>query len=214
MLKNLAESFIYGPFCNLFCSLFVKEVNGIENIPAGASILASNHSSYLDIPSLSFGMYKITKRKVRYIAKKELSYDPLMRYALGIGKAILIDRSKKDEGAFNEALDSLKNGEIVGIYPEGGRSSVRKIQKGKTGVARLALWAKVPVVPVGIKGTFEILPKGKMVPKLKRSIIVNIGEPIYFNMCYNKKITKKLLRSITKTIMKSIADLAGQEYAS
>jgi len=48
----------------------------------------------------------------------------------------------------------------------------------------------------------------------KRSIIVNIGEPIYFNMCYNKKITKKLLRSITKTIMKSIADLAGQEYAS
>ncbi len=203
---------MYGPFSNTFYSVFIKEVNGIENIPKGAAILASNHSSYLDIPSLSFGIYKLTKRKARYIAKKELFYNPLMRYILEVGRAIPIDRSKKDEGAFKEALKFLKNGEIIGIYPEGGRSLTGKIQKGKTGAARLALWAKVPVVPVGIKGAFEIFPPGKMMPKFKKNIVVNIGTPIYFSRYYDKKITRKLLRIITKTIMKNIANLAGQEY--
>ena len=210
MLKN--DWLIYGPFCNIFCSAFIREVNGIENIPNGASILASNHSSFLDIPALTFGVYKLTKRKVRYIAKKELFYNPLMRYILESGRAIPIDRSKKDKSALKEALKFLKNGEVIGIYPEGGRSLAGKIQKGKTGVARLALWAKVPVVPVGIKGAFEILPKGKMMPKFKKSIAVNIGKPIYFSRYYNRKITKKLLRTITKTVMKNIANLAGQEY--
>src|SRR3989338_6090521 len=129
MLKNLAESFIYGPFCNLFCSLFVKEVNGIENIPKGAVILASNHSSYLDIPSLSLGVYHLTKRKVRYIAKKELFYNPLMRYILEIGRAIPVDRSKKDENVFEEAIKFLKKREVIVIYPEGTRTLTGKIQK-------------------------------------------------------------------------------------
>ena len=213
MLKNLSESFIYGVFCNIFCSLFVKEVNGIENIPKGAVILASNHSSYLDIPSLSLGVYHLTKRKVRYIAKKELFYNPLMRYILEIGRAIPVDRSKKDENVFEEAIKFLKKREVIVIYPEGTRTLTGKIQKGKTGVARLALWAKVPVVPVGIKGTFELMPSGRILPKFKKSIIVNIGKPIYFDKYHSKKVTKKLIRGITDTVMKNIANLAGQEYA-
>ncbi|MBI2208343.1 hypothetical protein HYU50_02505 [Candidatus Woesearchaeota archaeon] len=86
-----------------------------------------------------------------------------------------------------------------------------KLQKGKTGVARLALWARVPVIPVGIKGTFEILPKGAKIPKLKRASF-SFGKPMYFDKYYNKPMTKKLLRSVTDSIMREIANLSGQKY--
>ena len=75
----------------------------------------------------------------------------------------------------------------------------------------MALAAKVPVIPVGLIGTFEILPKGKAIPKLKRAIM-NIGKPMYFNKYYKKKITARLLRKITDNIMKEIAKLCKQEY--
>ena len=76
---------------------------------------------------------------------------------------------------------------------------------------RLALAAKVPIIPIGLIGTFEILPKGKYIPKLKRATM-NIGKPLYLDKYYNKKITKGLLRGITDDIMKEIAKLCNQEY--
>ena len=109
------------------------------------------------------------------------------------------------------AINALKQGKIIAIHPEGTRTLTGKLQKGKTGVARLALAAKVPVVPVGLVGTFEILPKGKYIPKLKRAIM-DIGRPLYFDEYCNKKITKRLLREITNKIMKEIAKLCKQEY--
>jgi 1-acyl-sn-glycerol-3-phosphate acyltransferase len=75
----------------------------------------------------------------------------------------------------------------------------------------LALHARVPVVPIGLIGTFKILPKGKMMPKLKKAKM-NIGKPIYFDEYSNKKITKKILREVTTKIMKEIAKLCNQKY--
>ena len=105
----------------------------------------------------------------------------------------------------------LTQGKIIGIYPEGTRTLDGKLQRGKTGAARLALAAKVPIVPVGLIGTFEILPKGKNIPKLKRAI-VNIGKPIYFDKYYGKENDKKTIRLVTTKVMKEIAKLCKKKY--
>ncbi len=100
---------------------------------------------------------------------------------------------------------------IIAIYPEGTRTLTGKLQKAKTGVARLALAARVPVVPIGLIGTFEIMPKGQNYPNLKRAT-VNIGRLMYFDKYYGKENDKKTLRLVTTKIMKEIAKLSGQRY--
>ena len=110
-----------------------------------------------------------------------------------------------------QAINALKEGKIIAIHPEGTRSLSGKLQKGKTGVAQLALTSQAPVIPIGLIGTFEILPKGKIIPKFKRAVM-NIGKPIYFQEYYNKKINKRILREVTNRIMREIAKLCRQKY--
>ena len=89
---------------------------------------------------------------------------------------------------------------------------MEKYKGGKTGAVRLALAAKAPVVPVGIKGTYQLWPVHKKLFKIKRIVKVNIGKPIYIDRYYKRKITRKLLRKLTKKIMREIARLSGQRY--
>lgn len=194
---------------------WIKKVKGLENIPKDKSfILTPNHSSYIEHFLIGSIVIPYLNRKLYYIAKKEhfdtVSQKMWSKLWMKYVPTIPIDR-RKGEKALNDALSHLKKGKIVLIYPEGTRSLTGKIQQGKTGVARLALGAKVPVVPLGIKGTFEILPKGKKIPKLKKAIF-NFGRPMYFNEYYNKPITKKILREVTNNVMKEIARLSGQKY--
>ena len=196
-------------------NLWIDKVIGLENLPKDTPfILAPNHSSYIEHLMLSCIVIPYNNKKLHFIAKKEhfdgisqKSWHSLWNKYVGY---IPIDRSK-GETALKIAVSYLKKGATIVVYPEGTRSLTGKLQKGKTGVARLALAARVPVVPVGLIGTFEILPKGKYIPKLKRAKI-NIGKPMYFNKYYNKKITKTLLREITNGIMKEIARLSNQKY--
>ncbi len=194
-------------------SLLVKEVKGLENLPKkGGYVLPANHSSYLDpvvVPSI---FIKHFKTKVHYLAKKELFKPWLLGKSLKAAGIIPIDKTGKDKGALKSALSALKKGEIIGIFPEGGRSRTGKLQKGKTGVARLALWGRVPVVPIGIKGSYEIWPANKKIFKFKKGIEVNIGKPMYFDRYYNKKTTKKLLIDITRQVMRQVAKLSSQKY--
>ncbi len=195
--------------------LWIREVNGIENLPKdGAFLIAPNHSSYIEHFLIGSQVVPYINKKLHFIAKKEHFESISQKTWHSVWSKyityIKIDRSKGEE-ALKEALAYLKKGEVIVVYPEGTRTLTGKIQKGKTGVARLALWAKVPVVPLGIKGTFEILPKGKVIPRLKKATL-KFGRPIYFKKYYSKPMTKQLLRQITDEIMKEIAKLAGQKY--
>ena len=192
--------------------LWVKESNGIGNIPKkGNFIIAASHASYAD--HLIIGAYFLPhlNRKIHFLAKKE-HFDNFFKRAWHnyIG-AIPVDRESGGKEALRSAIEALKNGKIIAIHPEGTRSLTGKLQKAKTGVARLAIKARVPVIPVGLIGTFKILPKGKYIPKAKRAII-NIGKPMHFPEYYNKKINKRILREVTTRIMKEIAKLAKQKY--
>jgi len=193
-------------------NLWVKKVSGGENLPEeGAAILAANHASYAD--HLIIGAYAATKvnRQVHFLAKKE-HFDNFFKKSWHeyVG-SIQLDREKKGKKALKLALKALKDGKIIGIHPEGTRTLTGKLQQGKTGVARLALQSRVPVIPIGLTGTFEMLPKGKYIPKLKKATM-NIGKPMFFTQYYNKKPTKKLLREVTTRIMKEIAKLSKQKY--
>ena len=191
--------------------LWIKQVRGLENIPKkGAFILAANHASYFDHLAISSSIIPKIDRKIHFLAKKEHFETLEQKWWHKYFEAIPIDRDAGDK-ALDTAIEYLKKGKIIAIYPEGTRTLNGRIQKGKTGVARLVLAAEVPIVPIGLINTFKILPKGSRIPKPSRATIT-IGKPISFEKYYGKKITKPLLRKITTIVMKRIARLAHQQY--
>jgi len=199
---------IFAPIIDIW----IKEINGLNNIPVqGPFIITANHESYMDhlIIVKTFVMH--LNKKIHFLSKKEHFSNPIKSIWHRWAGAIPLDRESKGTEALKWAIKALKSRNIIGIHPEGTRTLTGKLQRGKTGVARLALAARVPVVPVGLIGTFEILPKGKYIPELKKATM-NIGKPLYFDKYYSKKITKKLLREITNKIMKEVAKLCKQEY--
>lgn len=192
--------------------LWVKEVNGIENIPKDRNfIVAANHASYLDHLILSSIIVSNVGKKIHYLAKKEhfdTFFQKLWHKHVG---AIPIDRQAGGKEALKAALKYLQNNKIMGVYPEGTRTLTGKLQRAKTGAARLALEGEVPVLPIGLIGTFEILPKGNNIPRFKRAK-VNIGRLMYFDEYYGKENDKKIIRLVATKIMKEIAKLIGGEY--
>jgi 1-acyl-sn-glycerol-3-phosphate acyltransferase len=197
--------------CPIF-NLYLKEVKGLENVPKDRNfIVAANHESYLDHPLIICTLVNYLNKKVHFLSKKEHFNKPLKAAWHRWAGAVPIDRQAGGKEALRWAVKALKEGKIIAIHPEGTRTLTGKLQKGKTGVARLALAARTPVLPIGIIGTYDILPKGKYIPKFKRATL-NIGKPMYFDRYFNKKITKKLLREITDKIMKEIARLSNQKY--
>ena len=192
--------------------LWFKEVNGLKNIPKkGPFIIAANHESYMDHLIIVCTFTCRLNKKIHFLSKKEHFDNIFKKVWHNYAGAIPLDRQAGGKEALKLAVKALKQGKIIAIHPEGTRTLTGKLQKGKTGVTRLALSAEVPIIPVGLIGTFEILPKGKYIPKLKRAIM-NIGKPIYFNKYYKKKITARLLRETTDNLMKEIAKLCKQEY--
>ncbi len=205
---------VYFIIKNTLCviiNLYIKKVNGLENVPKkGAFIVAANHASYMDHMILQTIMAKKFNLLLHFLAKIE-HFRGVQRFWHKYVGAIPLDREKGGKGALRTAVNFLKKGKIIAIYPEGTRTLTGKLQRAKTGVARLALSAKVPVLPIGLTGTFKILPKGKIIPRFKRAT-VNIGKPMYFNEYYGKENNKKVLRLVTTKLMKEIARLTGKEY--
>src|SRR3989338_7472755 len=155
--------------------LWVKEANGMANIPKkGPFIIAASHASYMDHMIIGAYFLPFLNQKIHFLAKKE-HFDSILKRAWHnyIG-AIPIDREKGGREALRWAIEALKKGKIIVIHPEATRSLTGKLQRAKTGVERLALFGKALVVPVGLIGTFEILPKGKYIPRARRAIL-NIG---------------------------------------
>ncbi|MEK6876266.1 MAG: lysophospholipid acyltransferase family protein [Nanoarchaeota archaeon] len=194
-----------------FWKLFLKEIVGVENIPEkGPFIITSNYASYLDPWLIGSIIIPLKDKKMHYLSMKgrfwDLWGDRIMKDWLGI---VLLEGRKKE--ALQDLLSLLKKGEIVGIFIEGDRSPDGNLQKGKTGVIRLALKSHVPVLPIGIIGTFDIAPRNQLIPKLKRAKM-RIGKPIYLDEYYKRKIDKKLLRKLTDSVMHVISDLTGKPY--
>jgi 1-acyl-sn-glycerol-3-phosphate acyltransferase len=106
----------------------------------------------------------------------------------------------------------LNEGHLLGIYPEGTRSSDGRLYRGKTGVARMALEARVSVIPIAMINTEMVQPIGKSRPNFGVDVGIRIGEPLDFSRYYGMEDDRFVLRSLTDEIMYRIMDLSGQEY--
>jgi 1-acyl-sn-glycerol-3-phosphate acyltransferase len=126
---------------------------------------------------------------------------------------IPIDRSggSASEAALNTALQVIGRGDLLGIYPEGTRSPDGRLYKGRTGIARMALVAKVPVIPVVMVDTDTMLPIGSSRPRLVRVGMV-LGEPLDFSRYEGFEDDRFVLRSVTDEIMVALQQLGGQAY--
>ncbi len=208
----LGKYVLLGPWLRL---LFRPIVEGAEHIPTdGAAIVASNHLSFCDSVFLPLMM----RRRIVFLAKAEYFNRPgIVGWAkrvffTGMG-AVPIDRSSGS--AARSALDTgagvLRQGALLGIYPEGTRSPDGKLYRGKTGVARLALRARVPVVPVAIPNTHQVQPLGSKLPRLMR-VRIRFGEPLDFSECFAATGDRHTERMVTDRIMARLGQLSGQEY--
>ncbi|MEU5976941.1 lysophospholipid acyltransferase family protein [Streptomyces sp. NPDC047315] len=171
---------VIGAARTMFKALDLKiDIQGSQNIPrSGGAVLVSNHISYLDFIFTGLGALP-QKRLVRFMAKESVFRHriggPLMR---GM-KHIPVDRAQGD-AAYRHALDSLRAGEIVGVFPEATISQSFTLKSFKSGAARLAQEAGVPLIPMALWGTQRLWTKGR--PRnLKRShipVTIRVGEPV------------------------------------
>jgi 1-acyl-sn-glycerol-3-phosphate acyltransferase len=196
--------------------LFRPWADGAQNVPRhGPAILASNHLSFSD----HFFAPLPLPRKVVFLAKSEYFTGRGLKglasrmFFSGVGQ-IPVDRSggKASERALRTGLRVLAAGQLLGIYPEGTRTPDGRLYRGKTGVARLALEARVPVIPTAMVGTFEFQPPGKIAPRISIRPGVRFGKPLDFSRYYGMADDRLVLRAVTDEIMYELMKLAGQEY--
>lgn len=133
-------------------------VEGLENIPKGACIFASNHASNLDPIALTPNI----PRRISLLAKKEVFKIPVLSKAIRLAKLIPVDRSDSEAaaGSVDLAIKYLKEGLSFCVYPEGTRSHDGRLLPFKRGAFVMALRAGVPVVPVSLAGTQQLMRKG------------------------------------------------------
>ena len=191
---------------------------GRRNVPRrGPVILASNHLSFADH---FFGPEPLP-RKVVFLAKSEYFTGKGIKglasraFFSGVGQ-IPIDRTggAASERALRSGLRVLAEGKVLGIYPEGTRSPDGRLYRGRTGVARLALESRAPVVPCAMMNTFEFLPPGSHNPKFGIRPGVIFGKPMEFSRYYGREKDREALRAVTDEIIAEIAKLSGQEYVN
>jgi len=126
---------------------------------------------------------------------------------------IRVNRKSHDKDkVYQNVFSALRQGRVIGIFPEGTRSPNGKLLKAFTGVAQFALKTKTPVVPVGIIGAFEIWSRHDKFPKFRKKIKIKIGEPMNFPEYYNIDHAQEHFRAVTDKIMLKIAELVGEEY--
>lgn len=192
-------------------------VEGLDNVAAnGGAILAANHLSVSD--QLFLGA--VIGRQVHFWAKEDYFHMPgvkgraIASMMHGLGTIpVHRDGGRAALHALDAAVPVLRSGELVGVFPEGTRSTDGRLYRGRTGVARLAMEARVPVVPVGFLGTEKVQPIGHRIPDVKSrkqaSVVVRFGEPLDFT---GRSDDMSSMRAITDEVMIAIQKLTGQEY--
>jgi len=153
------------------------EASGAENVPSRAVVYMSNHQSHLDIPMLYATLQSPT---IRMLGKTELFRIPLWGRGLRAAEFIQVDRSTHGSAvqSIEQAARLLRDGVSIYLAPEGTRSIDGRIGKLKKGGFHLALGTGAPIVPVAIRGTIDILPRGARVMRSGQRVRVQIGAPI------------------------------------
>jgi 1-acyl-sn-glycerol-3-phosphate acyltransferase len=178
---------------------FRLKARGVEDLPAGGFVLAANHTSNFDPWPLAIPLFP--RRQLRFMGKSEL-FNPILKPLLLGGGAFPVRRGQADVEAIERAVELVREGEIVVMFPEGTRrkKGLRKRREARahTGAARIAIAAGSPLVPAAIKGTDRLSRLGP--------IRVAYGKPIPLDDLRDAEITPAS-REATERLMAAIREL-------
>lgn len=173
---------------------FCWRVEGRGAVPAdGPVILCPNHLHWMDPVTVACSV----RRRVHFMAKDELFRRPLVPVFLRWVGAFPVRRHEVDRGAIRHSLRLLKDGRVLGVFPEGTRNRSGVLQKGEEGAALLALKTGAPVVPVGIVGDYRLFSP----------LVVRFGRPLTFTDVSRGKATSERMAAASERIMAAIAAL-------
>lgn len=175
---------VYFPVIGLARTIFAAQglkftVKGDENIPAtGGAVVAINHTGYMDFTYAGLPA-RTTKRYIRFMAKKEVFDSAVSGPIMRALKHIPVDRAAGAE-SYHEAVNRLRSGELVGVYPEATISRSFELKEFKSGAARMAIEANVPIIPMVIWGAQRVWTKGhpKRLGRTNTPISISVGKPI------------------------------------
>src|SRR5215472_8203257 len=191
------------------------EVLGLENLAAQSPplILAANHSSMMDTPLLLASMPRELRHKTVVAAASDYFFTNRWRglfVSVALG-AVPMDRQATSTRTLDAVSQLLAEKWCLIIYPEGSRTLDGRLYRGRTGIARLALAARAPIVPVGITGTYDCMPSGRGWP-VPGHVQVRFGKPLTFDRYLLGVADQLVLRAITDQVMYEIMMLSGQTY--
>ena len=202
-MYSIIYAIAWVPCWLLFRVLLRWRVTGLENIPAGGAIIAPNHQSFWDIPLLGVAL---RGRHVHFMAKSELFQNPVFGWVIRSLLAFPVKRGAPDRAAIRHAIEMLKAGDLVAIFPEGTRSKTGQLGAPEAGLSLIAAKADVPIVPVAIYGSRLIFSKTQFLPQVK----IHFGNPI--NICEIKSVQGEDRLDVGAMVMQAIAAILQQKF--
>lgn len=180
-------------------------IEGEEHLPpTGGCVVACNHTRGPDYVIVGYA----SPRQIYYMAKAEIfAYHPLLAKLVASAGAFPVHRGKGDTNAIDQAIAVVRSGHVLGMFPEGTRSRDGALQRAKLGVAKIALGAQAPIVPVVVIGSEPVLHE---VLKFKRRplVVVRFGPPIQPD---GAAPTAEEVQHLTTRMMLAMAELLPPE---
>jgi len=184
---------------------------GLENIPpSGAAILAGNHLSWSDPPSIGLFL----KRRYWFMANDFLFNIPVFGKVIPMLGAFPVHRGRTDRDAIRRAEEHLKNGDLLCVFPEGGTTITGTLYPFEGGVALLAIRNNVPIVPVAITGTDKLLPTTPRtrLHYVRGGVVVRFGKPIHPDEVDPALSKKQRVDELTDRVYHAVAAMLPPEY--
>lgn len=179
-----------------FKAIFWVRVRGRGKVPrSGPFIVAPSHRSLMDI----FFTGYITRRRIRFMAKQELFEKPFLAWLFTALGGFPVERGTADRAALRAAREVLEGGEPLAVYPEGTRRHGRDVVDLFDGAAYLASRTDVPIVPVGIGGSEQILASGRSLPRPHKVAIV-VGDPIEPPNAGGRRVPRQEITNVTEKV--------------
>jgi len=193
-------------------NIWISDVKGINHIPEkGGVILAMNHQSYFDFLCLA----AISPRNIHFLAAEKFFDHILWRFLMKITRQVKVNRKDSNKSEVHRLIhDHLDKGRVVGIFPEGTRSPhEHEMLRAFNGVSQYSLTKRVPIIPIGIKGTFNVMSRHDKRPRFIKAVEIIIGKQIHFTEYYDRNDLSHIdYGAVTHRVMKEISLLSAKKY--